>query len=145
MPIDQRSFDGLSRKLKRLGAKTGGKFLRAAAMSATLPVLKAARANIPKSAGSELHKTYKGRLVAPGFASRSVARKSIISRDKSFVRVMIGVRPEAFYAAIFVELGTARQAAQPWLEPALRNTKGEVVRRLASRLKSKIMAEARRR
>lgn len=145
-------FKELSVKLKRLGPAVGGKFLRQAAMSATLPVLNQAKARIPRNDRDFIKRLPHGnpakarlkRKVAPGFAAKNVARKSVISSDKRFVRVMVGVKPDAYYAVQFVELGTSKQRRQPWLEPALRRNQQKVTSRLGVRLKKKIESEARK-
>jgi HK97 gp10 family phage protein len=144
----------LSRKLSAMGAAVGGKTLRSAAMSAMLPALRAAQAQAPKgeppyqvgnrSVDPYPVKTHKGRLRTPGFASRNVSRKSRLSRDKRSVRVMLGVRPEAFYAIQFIELGTSRIPKRPWLEPAFRSSLPAVDSRLQSELKKRIDKAAKR-
>ena len=131
-----RGFEDLHRKLRRLGARAGGQSLRAAAMQATLPAFREAKANAP--VGTEAHKTYKGRIVAPGFGQRSVARKSRLSRDRQTVWVMIGVKPEAFYMVQFVELGTSKMPKAPWLEPAFRRSQNDVIERFGVRLRRQI-------
>lgn len=140
-------FEELSRQLSELGTKLGGQALRSAAMSAMLPALRKAqamapRANPPYIYGNHvvdpyrnLKKTYKGRRVAPGFTSRNIARKAIVSRDKTRVSILLGVKSEAFYALQFLELGTSRIAKRPWLEPAFRATRQQVIERLGARLK----------
>src|SRR5690606_16595791 len=101
---------------------------RASAMSAMLPALRAAQKAAPVGAppykGKDPYpvKTYKGRLRTPGFASRSVARKAKVSRDGTSVMVMLGVKPEAFYALQFHELGTSKIPKKPWLEPSFRQS-----------------------
>jgi hypothetical protein len=134
----------LSRKLSQLDAKSGGKILRSAAMRSTLPAFKAIKAAAPKSDRSFPHKTHKGRWVAPGFLSRSVARKSRLSRDKRTATVLLGVKPEAFYGLQFVELGTSKQRRQPWLEPNFRRSRHAVVARFGDIMRQKILQVARR-
>ena len=140
-------FNELSKKLSELGEKVGSKYLRQSLMAAALPVVKAAKADIPK--GSTAHKlavgrksrkfkTYKGRLVAPGFASRNIARKSFLSRNKRTAFVLIGVKKEAFYALNFLELGTKNMPKRPWLTKALERQQRAVIRRLGDRLRKKI-------
>jgi HK97 gp10 family phage protein len=139
-------------KLQKLGPAMGGKFLRSAAMSATLPIVKQAEARIPKNDRDFIKRLPHGnklkarlqRRVAPGFAARNIARKSKLSRDKSFVKVMIGVRPPAYYAVQFVELGTSEMRRQPWLEPAIRQNRSRVLSRFQQILKRKIEKEARK-
>ena len=135
MPI--QGFKKLSRQLSALGSAAGGRALRNAANRSMLPALKAARAAAPVASPPYIYdghapvdpyprKTYKGRLVTPGFASRSVVRRGFISRDKKTATIIIGVRPEAFYAISFVEFGNSRQAARPWLEPSFRRSIGSI-------------------
>ena len=137
-------FKALSRQLNKLGAAAGGKVLRSAAMSASLPILRAAQTNAPVNDRDYLKRTYKGRLVAPGFLKRNIARKAILSKDKRFVKVMIGPKPEAFYGTQFIEVGTSKIPARPWLRPAIESKRSEAVRRLGEQLKKNILKAAKR-
>ena len=63
--------DGLNRKLDHLAnQKQMIAASRAALNKALTPVVVTARQKIPKSTNG--HKTYLGRIVAPGFASRNI-------------------------------------------------------------------------
>ncbi len=132
----------LTRKLNELGAKTAGKELRGAVRAAAKIAYDKAKAAIP--VGDEPHKTYKGRLVAPGFAQRSLRLLARINRRKGSAEALIGVRREAFYALSFVELGTSRMGARPWLRPAFESSQDSMLRSLASELKKRIERIARR-
>lgn len=138
-------FRELSNQLKAMGDAAGGKALRAAAMSAMLPAVKEARAaapvgNPPFEDGKDPYpvRTYTGGLRTPGFAKRNIARKSFISKDRRQVKVMLGVRPKAFYAVQFLELGTSRIPKRPWLEPAFRRSLPQVNARFKQNLKKLI-------
>jgi len=48
---------------------------------------------------------------------------------------MLGVRPEAFYAIQFIELGTSKIPKRPWLEPAFRKSINDVDALFRQRLK----------
>jgi len=146
-----RGFKELSAQLHQMGAAVGGQALRSAAMSAMVPAMRAARAAAPKASppygpyetrttafDPYPKKTYKGRRVAPGFASRNVARKSILSRNRSHVTVLLGVRSEAFYAVQFIELGTSKFPKRPWLEPSFRASRGAVDQELQAQLIKRI-------
>ena len=98
MPLE--GLDELSKKLSALG-KAAGKTLRSATMKATTPVQREMRNKIP--IGKEAHRTYKGRLVAPGFARRSLRRSSRFRNGSASIR--LGIRREAFYAVNFVDQG----------------------------------------
>lgn len=146
MPV--LGYKELSTQLKAMGTSVGGKTLRAAAMSAMLPALRAAQAAAPVADPPYVYdgvskdpypkRTYKGRLVAPGFAKRNVARKAVVSKDKTKVNIMLGVKQEAFYAVQFIELGTSRIPKRPWLEPAFRASLESVDERLKEQLKRRI-------
>jgi HK97 gp10 family phage protein len=111
----------LTRQLKELGKLDDGKALRDSTREGMRPAFRAAQQAIP--VGTKEHRTYKGRLVGPGFAKRNLKLVVSLSKDKQRATAMIGVTSEAFYAVQFVELGTSRQAAQPWLRPAFYGTK----------------------
>ncbi len=110
----------LMRKLDELKLLDDGKALRAAGRAAGRVVVERAKALIPK--GTDAHRTYRGRLVAPGFASRNIRYVATLSKDKQKVTVLVGVRNEAFYAVQFVEIGTSKMSKQPWLRPAFQST-----------------------
>lgn len=130
----------LGRKLKALGKAAEGKVLRQAVRAGAQPVMAHARATVPK--GTEPHKTHKGRVVAPGFASRSLTTVTKIGRRKDRAFAFIGVKAEAYYVLQFVELGTSRQAAQPWLVPAFESTQKAQQQALAAKLRQAIMKAA---
>lgn len=134
----------LSLRLRALGETVAARNLKAAAKDAMLPTEQAAKANVP--VGSAIHKTYKGRTVTPGFAQRSVKRAVTARRGaKNIVRAMVGVAREAFYALAFVERGTSKMPARPWLVPAFESTQGQVLERFKQSLKRRIERAAKRR
>lgn len=128
--------DALNKKLRELSANASGKVIRQSANAAMTPVLKAARDNAP--VGDEPHKTYKGRVVAPGFLSRNIKKFSRLSKSKGTALVFVGPSAEAYYGTQFVEVGTQRTAEQPWLEPAYESQKDEVLRRYGEQIKQRI-------
>ena len=131
----------LARKLRRLGAAAESKIVGQAATFAMTPVVTAARQNAPR--GTKAHKTYKGRLVAPGFLSRSIKKKMRRWKNKQGATVLVGPTKEAFYGTNFVELGTRFIEADEWLMPAFESRKDQVVDRFMSRMRSKIKAASR--
>jgi hypothetical protein len=72
--------------------------MRSAANASLTPVVKALRQAAPK--GSEAHRTYKGRTVAPGFLSRSIVKSSRIARDRSRVFAHVRLASEAWYGSL---------------------------------------------
>lgn len=148
----------LSAQLQAMGAAVGGQALKSAAHASMKPAVEAAQAAAPEAnppygpyatrttpLDPYPKKTYKGRLVAPGFARRSVAIRTSLARTRDFVKVALGVRREAFYAVQFIELGTSKIPKRPWLEPAFRGAVQAVNTRLQERLKALIDRAAQKR
>lgn len=108
----------LMRALGELGAGVQLNALRSAAQAAGRAVVKNAQGRI--QVGDEPHRTYRGVLVSPGFARRSIVARSYIDKRRGRVGVAIGVRAQAFYAVNFLELERGRSGARgrPWLRPA---------------------------
>ena len=131
----------LTRQLDALGSLEDGKVLRAVVRAGMTPARKKARQLIP--VGVDAHRTYKGRLVAPGFAQRSIVIVVSLSRDKQKATAILGVKAEAFYAIQFVEMGTSKMAAQPWLRPAFYGTREEQEAALAEALRKFVLKAAR--
>lgn len=124
----------LSSKLEKMGAVLGGKVLRQATVLATSPVIKQMKAAMP--VGSVEHKTFKGRLVAPGFARRSIKRVGKLK--KGVATVTIGVKSEAFYAVSFIDRGTKTMRARPWFKNIFIRNRAVMERRMVTILKKKI-------
>jgi|TARA_Y100000034_G_scaffold133845_1_gene200620 HK97 gp10 family phage protein len=136
-----QGFKALDKKLEALSdPRLQRKAIRQALNFAVTPVLQSARANIPK--GTKAHKTYLGRIVAPGFASRSIKKK--IKIEGTALVAKVGLKKEAFYA-LFYETGTSKggphssdRPARPWLEPALEGNKTTVVKRFGEKMGTSI-------
>lgn len=131
----------LNRKLNLLAdPKENTKVLRQSAGAAMRVVQKEAKARVPQ--GSVAHKTYKGRLVAPGFASRSL--RVVTSARDGVVTARLGVRAEAFYALQFIELGTSKIPRAPWLVPSFESKQHELLGALADAMRVRIEKIAKR-
>ena len=143
MPSKQlEGFEKLSRQLSQLAKDADPKQIRSAVGFALTPVVRAAKQRAP--VGDTAHKTHKGRLVAPGFLSRNIRKRTRLSRDKKSAIGSVGPSSEAFYGTQFVEVGTSNQSAQPWLEPAYNASKSEAVSRFISKLLEKVEKTARK-
>lgn len=147
-----------SRKLELMGQRAGARALSSAASRATTPVLRAMRSAAPK--GTVGHKTYKGRIVAPGFSSRQIARRARFNNATGTASVTIGVRPEAFYLVQFYDQrpsrtpyqvtsrrvkGSGRKPikpytliARPWLSSVFINAQNQMLSRFRDILKANI-------
>lgn len=102
----------LQRRIQAMGRVSRGRVLRQSASAAVNPMLQAARANAPK--GERQHKTYKGRLVTPGFLRRNVKKKVRTSRDKNIVFITIDSFDEAWYGDL-QETGFKGVPPKRWL------------------------------
>lgn len=130
----------LDRKLQELGAAVAKKATRQAAREALQIAKSAAQASAP--IGSAPHRTYKGRLVAPGFASRHIKVATKVPRPGLAI-ASLGVESEAFYALQFIELGTAKIPARPWLRPAFERSIPAMIKKFGESLAAKIEKVAR--
>lgn len=126
----------LTAQLAALGKLDDGKALRSAARAGIKPVFNQAKANIPKS--QDAVKTYKGRLVGPGFASRNIRTVTQLKRAEGIARASVGVRDEARYAVLFVERGTKKQRAQHWLTEASEQTIDKQIQAVTDSLQKSI-------
>lgn len=116
-------LDGVSKltaKLRALGALEDGNVVRRAVRAGIKPIVQRAKSLIP--VGTQSHKTYKGRVVSPGFARKSITSAVSLQAGRTIARGVVGTKKEAFYADQFVELGTRKMAAEPWLVPAFEQT-----------------------
>lgn len=131
----------LTAKLRALASpKEQAATLRAAVRTPMREVMRLAKVNIARVSPGQrpLHRTYKGRIVSAGFAARNVRMIVKMSKDKQKAQAILGVRAEAFYALQFLELGTAKIASRPWLQPAFSQSRDQVVRLVGETLKARI-------
>lgn len=103
----------LIEKLQALGELDDGKIARGTVRAGMNETLKIARTKIP--VGHRLHKTYKGRHVAPGFGKSSLRIVTTTKTDDGLVAALLGVRKEAFYETRYLERGTRKIEAKHWL------------------------------
>lgn len=128
--------DTLRKQLESLKASAARNALTVATRKAAKVVRDEAEARAP--VGTEPHKTYKGRLVAPGFLSRSIKTVVSYSRSSGTVRAAIGPTAEAFYGSQFLEIGTSKIPKRPWLVPSYTASLGEVESTFVRELKNAI-------
>jgi hypothetical protein len=111
----------LTRQLQALGKLEDGLALKRACKAGIKPALLRAQELI--AVGTIPFRTYDGLLVAPGFAKLSLRTISTINSAKNVASGILGVRQRAYYATQFLELGTRKMAAQPWLRRSLLETR----------------------
>ena len=149
MRIDFKTdFTALDKALREIREDLQGKdenHVAKALMKAAYPVWREAQARAPISKkdvgaftkvgfGREGVKIYGPDKHQPGLLRRSIKRLKHPNPQKWSELVGIGVflpkrgtRDDTAYYAPFVEFGTVRQKAQPFLRPAIENNKGTVV------------------
>lgn len=147
--MDQRleGYSDLSAKLAELGsAAQQASALRAAVATPMKGVLEKAQQNIAIVSPGERqwHKTYRGRYVTAGFASRSLRLKTRLNGAKTAATAVVGLLAEAFYAAIFLELGTSKIRAKPWLVPAFRGSEDALIAGVGATLLKRIASIAKK-
>lgn len=100
-------------KLQALGALDDGKIARGAVRAGMSETLKVAQTKIP--VGTRVHRTYKGRVVAPGFGKSSLRIVTTTKTDDGLPTALLSVRKEAFYETQFLEPGTKKIRGKHWL------------------------------
>lgn len=126
----------LTAQLNEFGAKVAAKELRQTVGKALEVAEHAARANIP--VGELPHFTYRGRLVSGGYAVSTLHIETKINKKTGSAVAMLGVGREAFYAVQFVELGTSKMPARPWLRPAFESSEDPMLQAIATELRARI-------
>jgi HK97 gp10 family phage protein len=122
-------------KLRDVKSLDDGKALRAAVRAGMRPALLAARAKIPIAKSPyKLSPSYGRETVQPGYAQKAIRVITTVSPDKQKASAILGVRKRAFFAVNFVELGTSKMSAQPWLRPAFYSTQEAQKQGIADKL-----------
>lgn len=126
----------LIKKLQALGALDNGNIMLGAVRAGMKEAQKLAEQKIP--VGRRMHRTYKGRVVAPGFGKRSLRIVTTRKTDSGLPAALLGVRKEAYYETQFLERGTSKMKAQPWLRSAFYNSQGAQQRAIVAYLKKRL-------
>ena len=128
----------LQAKLQDMESKTSQKALRSALMQSATPMVRKLRAVAP--VGTRDHRTYKGRLVAPGFLRRSVGKASKLVRAKNstIAVVFIGVKKEAYYGPQFLDKGTKFIKGMHWFKHTFDTGSGNILSNFRSKLAAKL-------
>jgi hypothetical protein len=134
MPGITEGFDAVAAALRDLrDPKQTGKALLKGVRQGMQEPFKRAKELIPE--GTEAHyvgrwKGPPGTLVHPGFARESIRVIAKADRDGQRAYALLGVRSFAYYAVQFVELGTSKMPAHPWLRPAFLGSRDPAIRML---------------
>lgn len=146
MAYEIQGMKQLHDQLTEIGGATAKKALTQSLSASAKQLVRELKAAAP--VGSRAHFTYMGRLVAPGFLSRSVTKQSGFDKKSGTAFVKVGVKAEAFYGVSFIESGleTRNLSPQPWFIKTFRRNRYEISDSLAKELKKRIdrAAEAHR-
>jgi len=126
----------LTGQLTELGARLAARELRGTVKAALQKAEHRARSRIP--IGNEPHKTYRGRLVSPGYAVSTLHIEVKLNKRTGTVSASLGVGREAFYAVQFIELGTSKIQANPWLRPSFEESEDEMLRTIGDEMRARI-------
>lgn len=141
--MDQlQGFKELDKKLRELGQSVGGRYLRQAVGSALTTTVKEVRQGAPK--GTKAHRTYKGRLVMPGFLSRNIKKRTYTSKDKRKAFGVIGVSSEAYYGPQFLDRGTKHIQKTEFITGPFERNQTVIINNLKNELLKRIQQAARK-
>ena len=142
-------LDVLEKQLRGLGLELGVKTLRSALMATAAPLrqeMKRLAPQSPADAGTRLRRSRRGGMVEirPGFLKYRIRARSAIRKVGRSSKYLSGsqvalVRVGAFtpYAS-YVEYGTSKTRAQPFVRPAAHNKRAELDNRFRDYLKKRI-------
>ncbi|MEO8224128.1 MAG: HK97-gp10 family putative phage morphogenesis protein [Gammaproteobacteria bacterium] len=133
-------------ELKDFTKADGKSVLGAAVRNPMRGVQKTAKSNLSHISPGKtpLHRTYKGRLVSAGFASRSLRTIVKFNTNLTSATAILGVKAEAFYVLAFFERGTSKIPRQPFLVPALESHKATAVDEVGDAFKNRILKIAKK-
>lgn len=100
-------------KLQALGALDNGK-IALGAVRAGMNVAKSYAEN-RIYIGKKPHRLYTGELVAPGYGLKNLRVVTTNKTDNGLTAALLSVRKKAFYQVQFIERGTSKMEAHPWL------------------------------
>lgn len=130
--------DDLIRKMHNINKAVQPKIVSQSLRAAMVPMMKDARSNAPT--GDRVHRTYKGRLVAPGFLKRNIKLKKLRRKDKSTQAYGLWAQKEGFYGG-FIEQGIAGENSttpKPWLGKAYSKHKDGVQKQFLIGMRKRI-------
>lgn len=133
----------LTGKITELGAKFAATQLRAVVKTALQEAEHTARTRIP--VGDIPHRTYRGRIVSPGYALSTLHIETKLDKRAGSAIALLGVGREAFYAVQFLELGTAKMAARPWLRPSFESSEDAMLQGIGDEMRKRVERIAKKR
>ena len=126
----------LEEELLGLSGKIADQTLQAALTMAALPIVNDARAKVPIAHAA--YKLYGGGTADPGWLRQRIVRKKVKNTANSAeVIVTITDKRQAYFWK-FIEFGTSKMPARPFMRPAFENKSAEALDRFVDRLKAGI-------
>ena len=126
----------LEEELLGLSGKIADQTLQAALTMAALPIVNEARAKVPIAHAA--YKLYGGGTADPGWLRQRIVRKKVKNTANSAeVIVTITDKRQAYFWK-FIEFGTSKMPARPFMRPAFENKSAEALDRFVDRLKAGI-------
>ncbi len=115
----------LNQKLAKLGPEIEKKALKSGIAKASTLAVRNIRSAAP--VGKVYHKTYRDRIVSPGFLKRSIAKRTRFRQGVA--TAFIGVKAEAFYGVTFLEKGKPSQIAKykGWFTKAFERSEDQML------------------
>lgn len=135
----------LGEAMRKLSADINNKVSRAAANAAAQVVKKDAIARAPQADEPHQLGRRKDQIAQPGNLKRNIIVKRLPAQETNLTQeYIVGVRSgsgrvpkDAFYWS-FIEFGTVKIAAQPFLRPALSSNQAQATAKMAEVLKRRI-------
>lgn len=137
--IDLKGFAELETKLREFGPKVTASGIRTSAYAGASIVRGAAKTYVPVDTGAlrESISVFRRRTSGPNVATYAVGLRDVKKRKtKTVVKA-------PFYGR-FVELGTSKMRARPFLRPAIYNNVEKVIDAMKSRMAKAIETAARK-
>lgn len=126
----------LQAELLQLPDKVGNRVLQSALTSAALPIMKNAQDRVPIA--HQAYKLHWGGIANPGWLRQHIIRKKVRS-SKNSAEVIITIKDQRdAYFWRFIEFGTSKMTAQPFMRPAFEAKASEAVDRFKEVLAERI-------
>jgi HK97 gp10 family phage protein len=118
--------------LLQLPVKIGERTLQRALTSAALPIVREAQDKIPIAHQS--YKLYGGDSADPGWLRQQIVRKKVKNSNNSAEVVVTIKQQKESYFWRFIEFGTSKLPAHPFLRPAFESKQKEALDRFIDKL-----------
>ena len=130
--IKVEGLQALQDDLLQLPEKIGGRTLQSSLSSAALPIVNEAKDKVPMA--HKAYKLYGGGVADPGWLRSRIVRKRV-RHSKSSAEVIVTIKDQRqAYFWRFIEFGTSKLVARPFLRPAFEAKASDAVDRFVERL-----------